>query len=41
MLHLPARGLHGNTHMFMQDKNNLTVANLIMEWMHKYIPESL
>lgn len=32
MLHLPAKGLYGNTHMFMQDKNNLQVADFIINW---------
>ncbi len=32
MLHLPAKGLHGNSHMFMQDKNNLQVADFIIDW---------
>lgn len=30
MLYLPEHGLHGNTHMMMQDRNNLQVADLIM-----------
>lgn len=37
MLHLPAQGMHGNTHMFMQDKNNLAVADLIIDWINKNI----
>lgn len=32
MLHLPAAGLRGNSHMMMQDRNNLQVADLIMKW---------
>jgi hypothetical protein len=26
------RGIHGNSHMIMQDKNNLQIADLILEW---------
>lgn len=33
MFYLPAKGLHGNTHMFMLDKNNLEVADLILNWL--------
>ena len=31
LIHLPAHNMHGNTHMLMQDKNNLDVADLIIE----------
>lgn len=37
MLHLPDKGLKGNTHMFMQDMNNLEIADLIINWINKYI----
>lgn len=33
MLYLPEKGLHGNTHMFMLDKNNLDIADLILDWL--------
>jgi hypothetical protein len=36
MLHLPDAGLHGNSHMMMQDKNNLQVADLILAWMREH-----
>jgi hypothetical protein len=29
---LPETGLHGNTHMLMQDKNNLKVADYLINW---------
>ena len=29
---LPEVGMHGNTHMLMQDKNNLEVADYLIEW---------
>jgi pimeloyl-ACP methyl ester carboxylesterase len=32
MLHPPEMGIHGNSHMIMQDKNNLQIADLIMKW---------
>ena len=37
MIHLPAKGMRGNTHMFMQDKNNLAVADLIIGWIKENI----
>jgi len=35
MLHPVELGIHGNSHMIMQDKNNLEIANLIMKWINK------
>jgi hypothetical protein len=32
MLYLPALGIRGNSHMIMQDKNNLQIADLILKW---------
>jgi hypothetical protein len=32
MMHLPKLGIHGNSHMLMQDRNNLQLADLILEW---------
>src|SRR2546425_5551751 len=29
--------LHGNSHMMMQDKNNLQVADLILAWIHEHV----
>jgi hypothetical protein len=37
MLHLPDAGLFGNSHMFMQDKNNLQVADLILAWIDQHV----
>lgn len=34
---LPDAGLKGNSHMFMQDKNNLKVADLIIDWIKKHV----
>jgi hypothetical protein len=32
MLYPPNLGIHGNSHMFMLDKNNLQIADLILKW---------
>lgn len=32
MLHPADLGIHGNSHMMMQDKNNLQIADLILKW---------
>ena len=32
MLSPAETGMHGNSHMIMQDKNNLQVADLIIKW---------
>jgi pimeloyl-ACP methyl ester carboxylesterase len=32
MLHTPDLGIRGNSHMIMQDKNNLQIADLILQW---------
>lgn len=32
MLAPPERGIHGNSHMIMQDRNNLQIADLILQW---------
>ena len=34
---LPSLGLHGNSHMFMQDRNNLTVAEIILSWIDQHV----
>jgi pimeloyl-ACP methyl ester carboxylesterase len=36
VLHLPQAGLKGNSHMLMQDLNNLKVADLILDWIAKH-----
>ena len=35
LLHLPARGLRGNTHIPFADLNNAAVADLLAEFLHK------
>jgi pimeloyl-ACP methyl ester carboxylesterase len=37
MLHLPDAGVFGNSHMLMQDKNNLQVADMILAWVHGHV----
>lgn len=37
MLHLPDRGIGGNSHMVMQDRNNLRVADLILKWIDESV----
>jgi hypothetical protein len=32
MLDPSARGIRGNSHMIMQDRNNLQIADLILQW---------
>jgi hypothetical protein len=32
LLLLPAHGIAGNSHMMMLDKNNLKIADLLIEW---------
>jgi pimeloyl-ACP methyl ester carboxylesterase len=40
MLHIPDLGIHGNSHMMMQDKNNLQVADLILKWIDANVDQS-
>jgi pimeloyl-ACP methyl ester carboxylesterase len=34
---LPDIGIHGNSHMFMQDKNNLQVAKVLIDWIKHHV----
>jgi pimeloyl-ACP methyl ester carboxylesterase len=34
---LPDLGMHGNSHMFMLDKNNLQIADVILAWIDKHV----
>lgn len=34
---LPAIGIYGNSHMFMQDNNNLQIADIIIDWIKKHV----
>lgn len=37
MLHLPEKGIRGNSHMIMQDRNNLQIADLILKWIDENV----
>jgi pimeloyl-ACP methyl ester carboxylesterase len=37
MLAPPEQGIHGNSHMIMQDKNNLRIADLILKWIDERV----
>ncbi len=36
MLYPPELGISGNSHMLMQDRNSLEIADLVMDWMEKH-----
>jgi hypothetical protein len=36
-MHLPAIGIRGNSHMLMQDRNNLQLADLILTWIDNHV----
>jgi len=37
MMHLPKLGIKGNSHMLMQDRNNLQIADLMLAWLDKHV----
>ena len=37
MMHLPKLGIKGNSHMLMQDRNNLQLADLILAWIDNHV----
>ncbi len=37
MLEPAARGIRGNSHMIMQDRNNLEIADMILRWIHERV----
>jgi hypothetical protein len=37
MMHLPKLGIRGNSHMLMQDKNNLQLADLMLNWIEAHV----
>jgi hypothetical protein len=37
MLNPPERGIRGNSHMIMQDKNSLQIADLILQWLDDHV----
>lgn len=36
-LSLPEQGMHGNSHMFMLDRNNLEIADLLIAWIDRHV----
>ena len=36
LIHTVDLGIHGNTHMMMEDKNNLQIADLIIKWIGQH-----
>lgn len=36
-VHLPELGIHGNTHMFMLDRNNLQIADILLGWIDTHV----
>jgi hypothetical protein len=36
LLVLPDLGIHGNTHMLMQDDNNLQIGDIVLDWITKH-----
>jgi hypothetical protein len=37
VMHLPKMGIKGNSHMLMQDRNNLQLADLILQWIDRHV----
>jgi pimeloyl-ACP methyl ester carboxylesterase len=37
MMHLPALGIRGNSHMLMQDRNSDRLADLVIAWIDKHV----
>jgi len=37
MMYLPKLGVKGNSHMLMQDRNNLDLADLLLGWIDKHV----
>jgi len=37
MMYLPKMGIKGNSHMLMQDKNNLQLADLLLAWIDQHV----
>lgn len=37
MMHLPKMGIRGNSHMLMQDRNSLELADLILAWLDEHV----
>ena len=37
MMYLPMAGIKGNSHILMQDRNNLDLADLLLTWIDKHV----
>ena len=37
MMYLPTMGIKGNSHMLMQDRNSLQLADLIVDWIDTHV----
>ena len=37
MMHLPALGIKGNSHMLMQDRNSDQLADLVIAWIDEHV----
>ena len=37
MMYLPKMGIKGNSHMLMQDRNSLLLADLIVNWIDTHV----
>jgi hypothetical protein len=37
MMHLPALGIKGNSHMLMQDRNSDELADLVIAWIDAHV----
>ena len=37
IIQLPQLGIHGNSHMMFQDRNNLQVADVLMSWIRQHV----
>ena len=37
MMYLPKMGIKGNSHMLMQDRNSLQLADLIVDWIDRHV----
>ncbi|HLH10632.1 MAG TPA: hypothetical protein VKV77_01995 [Methylovirgula sp.] len=40
LVQLPQLGMHGNSHMLMQDRNNLQIADFILAWISKNVNQA-
>jgi pimeloyl-ACP methyl ester carboxylesterase len=41
MMHLPALGIKGNSHMLMQDKNSDQIADLVIKWIDGHVEKQV